>query len=233
VAFPSPGWLSALPDTGLVCLFGGQVRDTACGRPHRDSDFLAANLTDADFDRSVFVLRPHPKILRFGLVDPQYRDHEVMVAPPQGDALASLSTELARLDFTVHTVGQELRQGEILDPTGWGQRDLQARVLRMSHPAIFDRDPNRLLRLARLSVTLAPFGYTIEPQTLEVARACRPDWAIAGRERLGRQWALIEADPQAAAIQAHLRAWGHEESLRPWVTLAPAPIRRPRVAPFR
>lgn len=226
-AFPAPSWHQALPGHALTCVFGGHVRDVFCGRVARDLDFLVSGVSADDFDPAVFVARPHPEVLRYGLVDPAFGEHEIMVATQTGNARTSLLNSLASRDLTIHTVGIVLGTGETLDPTGLGLGDLESRVLRMTSPAIFDADANRILRLARLSVALEPFGYTLDLDTLLTAKMCEPNWDGSGLERLRRQWALIETDPARDVIETRLQQWGHLDSLTGWLQTARSSLPRP------
>lgn len=203
------------------------MRDTLCGRVARDLDFLVSGVSADDFDPDVFVAHPHPEVLRYGLADPAFGEHEIMVAREIGNARTSLLNSLASRDLTIHTVGVVLGTRETLDPTGKGLADLESRVLRMTSPGIFDVDANRLLRLARLSVALEPFGYTLDPGTLLTAKMCHANWDGSGLERLGRQWALIEMDPARDVIETRLHQWGHLDSLTGWLQTARSTLPRP------
>lgn len=75
---------------------------------------------------------------------------QIDLSPLQG---GSLERDLALRDFTVNALAEPLEGGELIDPSG-GLADLGARRLRMVAPEAFDRDPLRVLRLARLAVEL-------------------------------------------------------------------------------
>jgi tRNA nucleotidyltransferase (CCA-adding enzyme) len=81
---------------------------------------------------------------------------------------APLSDDLRRRDFTINAMavtltGDEL--GRLHDPHG-GRADLEARLVRILHPASFVDDPTRLLRAVRYEARL---GFSIEEDTKAAA----------------------------------------------------------------
>ncbi|HVG75428.1 MAG TPA: hypothetical protein VM824_08610, partial [Thermoleophilaceae bacterium] len=89
-------------------------------------------------------------------------------------ALASLSEDLRRRDFTVNAMaigltGDDL--GHLYDPHG-GLGDLDAKAIRVMHDRSFLDDPTRLLRAVRYATRL---GFALEPETERLARE-----AVAG-----------------------------------------------------
>jgi mRNA-degrading endonuclease RelE of RelBE toxin-antitoxin system len=67
-----------------------------------------------------------------------------------------IAEDVKRRDFTVNTLFKDLSSGEIIDPTGTGQRDLERGVLR-AVPAVdslraFREQPRQMLRLIRFMV---------------------------------------------------------------------------------
>jgi tRNA nucleotidyltransferase (CCA-adding enzyme) len=79
----------------------------------------------------------------------------------------TLEDDLARRDLTVNAMARDGRD-RLVDPWG-GLRDLEARVLRHVSPA-FVEDPVRVLRVARFAARLAPLGFDVAPETLELMR---------------------------------------------------------------
>jgi tRNA nucleotidyltransferase/poly(A) polymerase len=92
----------------------------------------------------------------------------------------SLEADLAARDLTINAMAEPLAGGDLVDPHG-GREDLAARRLRMVSPEAFDRDPLRVLRVARLATEL---GFTIEEATREAARARAPQVAGVAPERV-------------------------------------------------
>lgn len=78
-----------------------------------------------------------------------------------------IALDAHRRDFTVNALYMRLPDGEILDPTGRGLSDLQAKVLRMTRPDTLSEDALRILRLVRFASSL---GFSVEPETLEAAQ---------------------------------------------------------------
>jgi putative nucleotidyltransferase with HDIG domain len=79
----------------------------------------------------------------------------------------SLEEDLAARDLTLNAMAEPLGGGPIVDPYD-GRADIAARQLRMVAPEAFDRDPLRVLRVARFASEL---GFGIEPATRAAARA--------------------------------------------------------------
>ena len=94
------------------------------------------------------------------------RAWQIDVAVLQGD---SIDEDLAQRDFTVNAIGEPLGGGRLIDPYD-GAGDLDRRCLRMVAEEAFDRDPLRVLRLARLSAGL---GFEAEAATITAARSAR------------------------------------------------------------
>ncbi len=79
----------------------------------------------------------------------------------------TLEQDLARRDLTINAMAMT-PDGELIDPYG-GRRDLEQRILRHVSPA-FVEDPVRILRVARFAARLAPWGFRVAPETLELMR---------------------------------------------------------------
>ena len=74
---------------------------------------------------------------------------------------------MAKRDFTINAMALPLDGGELIDPFG-GRADLEAGVMRLVSESVFDDDPLRLLRLARLAHEL---DFEIDEDTATRARA--------------------------------------------------------------
>jgi len=162
-------------------LVGGAVRDALFGRPHGDRDYV--------------VLGETPESMLAAGFKPVGRDFPVFLHPVSGEEYALARTErksgrgyrgfvvdtdtsvtleedLQRRDFTINAIARAWNDdgepGEIVDPYG-GVRDLEARVLRHVGPA-FVEDPLRVLRAARFMARLAPLGFTVAPDTVQLMR---------------------------------------------------------------
>ncbi len=103
-----------------------------------------------------------------------------------------LHDDLARRDFTVDSIALAPRDGAVVDPFG-GLADLERRVLRATTGQSFEGDPLRVLRLARLLARLP--GFSVEPETLELARRAAPRLPEIAAERIGEELRLLLSYP--------------------------------------
>jgi tRNA nucleotidyltransferase (CCA-adding enzyme) len=177
--------ITAITTRGQLYEVGGAVRDSLIpGQPpSKDIDFLVAGIP---YQELVSILR------RFGRVDlvgrsfgvikftqhaseefasetfdfvlPRkeystgtgHRDFEV-----EFDHNLKVEDDLGRRDFTINAIAHNVATGEIIDPFS-GQRDIQARLIRIAFPNSFVEDPLRMLRAVQFA---ARFNFEIEPQT--------------------------------------------------------------------
>ena len=84
-----------------------------------------------------------------------------------GDPQMSVEDASRRRDFTINAMLYDPLTGEILDPFG-GQRDLEARILRMVDASTFPDDSLRVLRGLQFA---ARFALTMDEATRHVCRA--------------------------------------------------------------
>ncbi len=155
-------------------LVGGAVRDAMLGIPVYDHDWVVVGATPADmlaqgFDQvgKDFPVFLHPKTKEeYALarmerkVGQGYHGFEMSYDPT-----VTLDEDLIRRDLTINAMAQD-SDGTIIDPYG-GQKDLEDKVLRHVSDA-FEEDPLRVLRVARFAAKLAPFGFTLAPETSEL-----------------------------------------------------------------
>ena len=157
-------------------LVGGAVRDALLGRPVRERDWVVVGAT--------------PEAMTAQGYKPVGKDFPVFLHPETGEEYALARTErksgrgyhgfvfhtgpevtleddLQRRDFTVNAIAQD-KDGTLIDPCG-GQQDLEARVLRHVSGA-FAEDPVRVLRGARFVAQLAPWGFTVDDDTIALMR---------------------------------------------------------------
>ncbi|MBL6750388.1 MAG: multifunctional CCA addition/repair protein [Nevskia sp.] len=157
-------------------LVGGAVRDALLGLPVVERDWvvvgatpeqmLAAGYRPVGKDFPVF-LHPHTRE-EHALARTErktgsgYRGFAVHTGED-----VTLEQDLYRRDLTINAIAQD-EQGQLIDPHG-GLRDLAARVLRHVSPA-FAEDPVRILRVARFAARLAPLGFGVAAETLQLMR---------------------------------------------------------------
>ena len=176
-----------------VWVVGGALRDALLGRPFRDVDLLvrvSRERLSSLFPEGVWVGKVIPAFVlgarRGG------RGPTLQITLLSG----TLEAELARRDFSVNALAMRLDgEGEagIEDPFG-GLSDLDAGLLR--RPCLlrdpFPEDPVRVLRLLRFAATL---GFTVEPETLGLARPVAGELSnVAGERRRHELLALFSGE---------------------------------------
>jgi len=203
-------------------LVGGRVRDWLLGRETADTDLA---VPEGALDHARAIARAGGGA--FVMLDAQ-RDVGRVVWPDSGPPQVCLDIarftgpgileDLARRDFTIDALAlplasalpprppnaderAELRR-RMLDPTG-GLVDLDEGRIRMSGPGVFDEDPLRLLRAARLAAEL---GFTIVPATAAAIRAGAARIRLAAGERVRDELLRIIAAAGAARQMRQLDA---------------------------
>ena len=116
----------------------------------------------------------------------------------------TIEDDLLRRDFTINALALRLTSanaGEIIDPTG-GQRDLDARVIRVLHEHSFQDDATRILRAFRYATRL---GFEIEPQTLAWLERDLRYLETISAARLHHEFARIFAEqtPEDIVLRLH------------------------------
>jgi len=154
-----------------IYLVGGAVRDALLGEKAYDRDWVVVGATPQEMldqgyqqvgkDFPVFL---HPKTKEeFALARTErkagvgYHGFEVFADPG-----VSLEEDLIRRDLTINAMAQD-DNGHIIDPYA-GLVDLKDKVLRHVSDA-FTEDPLRVLRVARFAAKLAPYGFSLAPET--------------------------------------------------------------------
>ncbi|MEA1988876.1 MAG: multifunctional CCA addition/repair protein [Pseudomonadota bacterium] len=154
-----------------IYLVGGAVRDALLGGKAYDRDWVVVGATPQEMldqgyqqvgkDFPVFL---HPKSKEeFALARTErkagvgYHGFEVFADPS-----VTLEEDLIRRDLTINAMAQDVG-GEIIDPYG-GLVDLENRIIRHVSDA-FSEDPLRVLRVARFAAKLAPYDFTLAPET--------------------------------------------------------------------
>ncbi len=177
------------PDGAL--LVGGAARDLLRGATPKDWDWAvpdpqqAAETLAARLNGAVFALDTERGYYRVSAAGEQ---HDFVPLP--GD----LNADLLRRDFTVNALAIH-QDGTVRDPVG-GVNDLKARRLRMLSEANLIADPLRLLRAARLSVTL---GFVLEAGTrATVLRLAHSGLPLPAQERIQGELHALLLHPQAA-----------------------------------
>ncbi len=153
-----------------IFLVGGSVRDRLLGRGSKDVD-LTTNARPADIKRLLKQAKPDGLYdigERFGTVGAIFGDGRVEITTyrsewypdeesrhPQVEFGDRLEDDLARRDFTINAMAQDIGTGKIEDPHH-GMTDLAKGTLRAVGIAVdrFGEDPLRMLRAVRLATQL-------------------------------------------------------------------------------
>jgi len=218
--------LTAVSDflSGMVkaYLVGGFIRDALLKRATADIDIaLAGN-----------ALELAPKLAealggRFVLLDKQNRIGRVVVldkrAPSGGrwqlDFTSfedSIEKDLSRRDFTIDAIAADLEEvsGEdltLIDPFN-GLADLKDKTIRAVAESVFEDDPVRLLRAARLAAEL---GFSLDESTEALVKSqCHLIADVAG-ERLREELLRLLTFPHPERFLFHLDELGIITALFP------------------
>lgn len=191
---------------------GGAVRDVALGREVKDIDLVvpgppekpARKLARA-LDGVAFELSEEFPAWRV-----QHREGEwqVDLATLRGPGI---DADLGLRDFTLGAVAVELATGEGHDPLG-GLSDLEAGLIRAASGRSFTDDPLRLMRAARL---VSRFGWTIDPETVDLGRAAAARAADPAGERILSELCLLAAGGDPVAGFEAMDSLGLFESVLP------------------
>jgi poly(A) polymerase len=192
-----------------VYLVGGCVRDRLLGRPVTDFD-LATDAPPAEVKRLLKAL-PAEHIWtvgeRFGTIGAHIDGTTVEITTFRSEEYTprsrkpavrfgtSLEGDLARRDFTINAIAQDVRTGALIDPFG-GVRDLEARVVRAVGNADerFAEDPLRLLRAVRF---VAQLEFRLAPDTAAAIARQADLLADISRERIAQEMDKLLVAPRA------------------------------------
>lgn len=178
-------------------LVGGYVRDELLGRnAPGDVDIVtesdAVRLASWLYERGASA--PPVVYPRFGtamvrvqgvnveLVSARRESYESHSRKPSVEP-ASLLDDARRRDFTANALMRNLHSGQLYDPLGVGQSDLEAKLLRtpLDPAATFHDDPLRMLRAVRFVWQL---GFSPAPGLYEAIRVEARRLAVISAERI-------------------------------------------------
>lgn len=165
---------------GRALLVGGCVRDPLMGREPKDWDvelygveparlrelldqFGDVNVVGEAF--TVYKLGPDLDVSLPRRERKSGRGHRAFVI--EGDPLMSTEEAARRRDFTINAILQDPLTGELIDHFN-GRADIEQKILRAVSPETFTEDSLRVLRAAQFA---ARFGFTIDPETVELCRS--------------------------------------------------------------
>lgn len=183
------------PEETELHLVGGVLRDRALGLPVHDFDAVVSG-RGREISEHLAETLPARLVLLGGKEFAAYRlVGEQDVVDIWDRAGTTLHQDLARRDFTINSFAFDLRTQEISDPFG-GLGDLGRKVLRATTPQSFTGDPLRVLRLPRLLLRLP--GFTVEPDTVGLAKRSSLGLAGIASERVREELLLLFDHPDAA-----------------------------------
>ena len=189
-----------------IYLVGGAVRDELLGFDGQDRDYVVVGATVEEMLRqgfrqvgADFPVFLHPQTQEeYALARTErksghgYHGFEVHSTPD-----VTLEDDLKRRDLTINAMARS-NDGTLVDPFG-GQRDLEDRWLRHISPA-FAEDPLRILRVARFAARLAPLGFRVADETMDLMRhmveSGEADYLVAERVWQEMRRALHEKQPR-------------------------------------
>lgn len=155
---------------------GGAVRDSLLGLDPHDWDVA----TNAAPEQILEVMpsgtyvdpnQAYPVVLVYGIQVATFRADTVGADRKDAAAIqvgGTLLQDAMRRDLSVNSLYMTA-EGKVLDPTGFGLQDIQAKLIRLNgDPQMrIHEDPVRLLRALRLAVTL---GFDVEDATLQALK---------------------------------------------------------------
>lgn len=167
-------WLSPLKDAETVFhLVGGAVRDREMGRPVTDMDLVCKDAKRATEklasiqNAAVIRFLKNPEAPCYRLVNRSDKDDHLDISELRG---GSISADLAYRDFTINAMAIPIypdgQLGETIDPFD-GITDIKKKRIRVTGPAVFEKDPLRILRAVRFSAEL---GFSLTTDTLDMIR---------------------------------------------------------------
>jgi tRNA nucleotidyltransferase (CCA-adding enzyme) len=205
----------AEPHDVPLYLVGGPLRDLLLERPSLDIDIavegdapaLARQVSEATGGRAI----THPAFLtatvriaghRLDLITARSETYARPGALPTVRP-ATIREDLLRRDFTVNALALRLNgpeRGEVLDPAE-GQRDLDARLIRVLHERSFQDDATRILRAFRYATRLT---FDIDHETLAWLKRDLPYLDTISGARIHHEFARIATEPERGYVLLRL-----------------------------
>lgn len=188
-----------------VHLVGGAVRDALLERSIKDLDFvvpsgairLAFKVADS-LNLPAYILDRERDTGRVVLAD---GETTLDFARYRGDDLLD---DLRFRDFTINAMALPVAarsRASLIDPCQ-GQADLQAGLIRLTHPSAIEDDPVRAMRAARHAVDL---GFSIEDATQEAVRKSAAQLDSVSVERVRDELLkMMEGRAPASAVRTVL-----------------------------
>jgi tRNA nucleotidyltransferase (CCA-adding enzyme) len=167
-------------DLGLpeVYRVGGSVRDELMDRAPKDPDYVVRQVSLPELGKALMKARAKPVKLKLrtgeqvgwivglqgiGKVDIALPRQEVSTGGGRHDfditvdPQVTLEKDARRRDFTINALYRNLANGQVVDPTGNGIRDIGSKLISIISDDSFRDDPLRILRALRFHATLPGF----------------------------------------------------------------------------
>ncbi len=195
---------------GKVYFAGGCVRDELIGRKTRDID-ITVELPDGGIRFAEYLFQQgisnKPKVFKqFGTALISIGEHKIELVMTRKESyhyrsrkpdveFGSLEEDVLRRDFTVNSLLVRISDGEILDLSGCGRKDLEAGLIRAtsSPSVIFKEDPLRLLRAIRFATEL---DFDIEKKTFIQIKKLSSEVKYLSQERIAAELFKIISSPK-------------------------------------
>jgi len=185
---------------GRALLVGGAVVDICQGREPKDWDVEVYAIPMQKLEMLLVLANysPNRAGAKFGIlklnqhctdgqdIDVSVPRRDNKVGKGHADFEATLDINMdpedaaLRRDFTINSLALDPLTGEIIDPFG-GLRDLDAGILRVTHPDTFMEDPIRPLRAMQLSARKCP---NIDLGTMDLCRLMADEFENLSKERI-------------------------------------------------
>jgi putative nucleotidyltransferase with HDIG domain len=184
-----------------VHLVGGAVRDALLGHRSDDLDFVAPGQAIS------LAYRVGDALSLPAYVLDRERDTGRVVVPAAMEGgrkitldfaryrAANLDGDLRARDFTINAMAlpaSSSRAADIVDPLG-GRADLEAGLVRQTHPDALLDDPVRTLRAVRMAVR---FGFRLDPETARAITTAAARLDAVSAERVRDELVKLLAGPQ-------------------------------------
>lgn len=165
--------INILADTSNLFYIGGVVRDKILEKESFDIDltYVGNAIEYAQTIKNAEILKINEP---FGTVRVRIDGQETDIASTRSEIYerpghlpiitqigCSLKQDVLRRDFTINTLAQNYKTGEIIDYTG-GLNDIKAGKIKVLHDKSFIEDPTRILRALKFSVR---FGFGLDEHT--------------------------------------------------------------------
>lgn len=183
-------------------LVGGTVRDSLLGLKTKKVDYdicssTTPNKIEKMFENSKqFTLEPLSKQLgALKIVGENSYEHatfrkewysNLSHIPTKVDFITNLTEDAERRDFKINAIYYDILEDKIIDPLG-GMEDIENKVLTTTKDPrlVFGDDPERILRLIRLSCSL---GFEINSEEKEFAKKFAENIVYISRGRIRKEF---------------------------------------------